>query len=220
MLKSSEVFSHYGSRHTVSLRSFLLLVSLFVFYGLAGTAVIANYMMHTDFTPGWGSIIVLGLVIPIAGIFVAQSDNWMVSFVGYNMVLIPFGVILGPALKDFDPALIRDVAGMTAAITIGMGIAGLLLPQFFSKIGGVLFVVLSLLLLVRIVGLFVPAINDFTLIDYIGAGLFSLYVGYDMHRATRVERTTDNAVDIAISLYLDIINLFLELLKIMGDSDD
>jgi FtsH-binding integral membrane protein len=69
---------------------------------------------------------------------------------------------------------------------------------------------------VRIGGLFVPELNNIGIIDYIAAGIFSLYIGYDMYRASVIERNIDNAVDVALSLYLDIINLFLEILKILG----
>ena len=48
------------------------------------------------------------------------------------------------------------------------------------------------------------------------AAIFSLYIGYDMYRAQRYPKTADNAVDCAVDIYLDIINLFLRLLRILG----
>lgn len=63
--------------------------------------------------------------------------------------------------------------------------------------------------------LFIPELR-LGVIDYIGAGIFSLYIGYDMYRANSMTKTMDNAVDICVDLYLDIINLFLFLLRIMG----
>ncbi len=37
-----------------------------------------------------------------------------------------------------------------------------------------------------------------------------------MYRANKMPKTIDNAIDICIDLYLDIINLFLYMLRIMG----
>jgi FtsH-binding integral membrane protein len=37
-----------------------------------------------------------------------------------------------------------------------------------------------------------------------------------MYRAQRYPKTADNAVDCAVDIYLDIINLFLRLLRILG----
>jgi len=58
------------------------------------------------------------------------------------------------------------------------------------------------------------------IIDYISAGIFSLYIGYDMHRAHSIPKTLDNAIDVSLSLYLDIINLFLNLLSILQSDSD
>ncbi|EPZ8570104.1 Bax inhibitor-1 family protein, partial [Pseudomonas aeruginosa] len=40
--------------------------------------------------------------------------------------------------------------------------------------------------------------------------------GVDWGRANQIERTVDNAVDSAASLYLDIINLFVRVLEIIS----
>ena len=150
LLKSSEVFDHFGSAHQVSERTFFGLLAFFVTYGLAGTALVADYMMGTTFNPGTIVSLILGLAIPIAGIFVSQSDKWFISFIGYNMVLLPFGVILGPALRETDPDLIRNVAGITAMVTVIMGASGVMFPRFYSQIGGALFIALLGLVGVRI----------------------------------------------------------------------
>lgn len=62
---------------------------------------------------------------------------------------------------------------------------------------------------------YIRPIGYFGLIDYIAAAIFSLYIGYDMYRSTQVQRTVTNALHISVSLYLDIINLFLSLINIL-----
>ena len=46
----------------------------------------------------------------------------------------------------------------------------------------------------------------------------ALYIGYDWVRANSVQRTTTNAIAAASALYLDIINIFLRLLRILARS--
>ena len=53
-------------------------------------------------------------------------------------------------------------------------------------------------------------------IAYFGAALFSLYIGYDIWRSQQLPRTVGNAVLSACEIYVDIINLFLRLLEILG----
>ena len=219
------VFERQGN-DTMGLRAFLFCVGFVVLWGLAGTALIARHVAQIGWMPGTGAIIVLGLVIPIIGIIIAvKSENPLISFVGYHMVLVPFGVILGPMLAayaaKYSPQLIQNAFLITALDTAIMCILATLFPNFFSKLGGALFAALLGLLVVRVVQMFIPGL-DFGFVDWIGAGIFSLYIGYDYYRATTIQRTLDNAVDIGLDLYLDIINLFLTILRILArsESDD
>ncbi len=212
---STGVFDREGN-DTISANGFYAIIAIVLAWGLGLTAYLANYAIEIGFMPSGWLVLVIGLAIPIAGIFVAiKSDNPIISFIGYNMIVVPFGFLLGPVVNHYSPDVVRNAMGMTAGIAILMGILGTLFPNFFSKIGGVLFIALLSLLGVRILQLFFPSL-DFTWIDYLAAGLFSLYIGYDMYRANTMQKTVDNAVDICVDLYLDIINLFLNILKIMG----
>jgi FtsH-binding integral membrane protein len=177
----------------------------------------------TFFAPATLSIlglILLGFVLPIAGCFMAMSDNFGISFIGYNMITIPFGLILGPVINQYAPDVVQNAVLLTAMITGIMGFAGISYPKFFRSIGSALFVALIGLVVVRLIAIFVPALYSFGIIDYVAAGIFSLYIGYDMFRATEATRSVGSALKIAVSLYLDIINLFMSLLSIFGNDND
>jgi FtsH-binding integral membrane protein len=165
-------------------------------------------------------LILIGLVLPIAGCFMAMSDNFGISFVGYNMITLPFGLVLGPVLNQYAPDVVQNAALLTAMITAVMGLAGVTFPNFFRSIGSALFVALIGLVVVRLIAIFVPTLNSFGIIDYIAAGIFSLYIGYDMFRATEATRSVGSALKIAVSLYLDIINLFTSLLSSLENDND
>ena len=60
---------------------------------------------------------------------------------------------------------------------------------------------------------------QFSIIHYLAAGPFAPYIGYDMWRASEIPATLDNAVDVSVSLYLDILNLFLWILPILAKKD-
>ena len=61
---------------------------------------------------------------------------------------------------------------------------------------------------------------DSALYDTLIVTIFSLYIGYDWSRACSYEPTLDNAIDSACDLYLDIINVFLALLRILNRGRD
>ena len=212
---STGVFDRYG-RSSISLNAFYALIAVVLAWGFGLTAICANYAIKVGFTPNLASVLLVGLVIPIIGIVMAfNSSNAIVSFIGYNFIVAPLGLLLGPVLKEYSPEVVKNAMEITCACTILMGVIGVLFPNFFSKIGNVLFIALISLLVIRILQIFLPSL-DFVWIDYLAALLFCLYIGYDMYRANTMQRTVSNAIDICIDFYLDIINLFLNILKIIG----
>jgi uncharacterized protein len=215
-LFKTDAFQRTGFNQ-ISERTFFGTLAGFVLYGLMAT-YFATFFAPT--TLSLGGLILLGLVLPIAGCFMAMSDNFGISFVGYNMITLPFGLVLGPVLNHYAPDVVQNAALLTAMVTGIMGFAGITYPNFFRSIGSALFVALLGLVIVRVIALFVPALNSFGIIDYVSAGIFSLYIGYDMFRATEASRSVGSALKIAVSLYLDIINLFMSVLSILGNDND
>jgi len=215
-LFKTDAFSRSGFNQ-ISERTFFGTLTGFVLYGLLVSYVATFFAPAALSTLG---LILLGLVLPIAGCFMAMSDNFGISFVGYNMITIPFGLVLGPVVNHYAPGVVQNAVLLTAMITGVMGFLGITYPNFFRSIGSALFVALLGLVVVRLIALFVPALNSFGVIDYAAAGIFSLYIGYDMFRATEATRSVGSALKIAVSLYLDIINLFTSLLSILGNDND
>ncbi len=47
-----------------------------------------------------------------------------------------------------------------------------------------------------------------------------MYIGYDIYRSQQYPKTLDNAVDSALDIYMDIANLFIRILSILGKRND
>ena len=214
LLKQESVFTKARSFSNLSEKTFYPSIAGFVGYGLLLTAMLATYVAPP--IPSLGFMIICGLVLPLIGIFVAQNANPVVAFIGYNLVVAPMGLVLGPVANVYAPDVVANAAMITGMITGLMVIAGFTYPNLFKSLGGVLFYSLLGLLIIRILAIFIPALN-FGFIDYIAAAIFSLYIGYDMYRASTIGRTWSNSIGVAVSLYLDIINLFLSILSIGND---
>ncbi len=111
---------------------------------------------------------------------------------------------------------------MTAAVTLTMMLLSLVFPRLFLSMGRALGITLLIVIVFQLIFTFVAlatgVFNDslFLLIDWVVVVVFSLYIGYDWAIAQKRYRTVDAAVDSACALYLDIINLFIRLLSIMG----
>jgi FtsH-binding integral membrane protein len=143
------------------------------------------------------------------------SDKPLVSFIGYNFVVVPFGLIINIVVSRYDPAVVAEAIRVTAGVTLIMMILGSMYPKFFAKISGALTIALLAVIVVELFQVFVLGIHH-DWIDWAVAIIFCGYIGYDWGRANQIPKTLDNAVDSAAALYMDIINLFLRLLRILG----
>ncbi len=151
-----------------------------------------------------------------AGVYLFnRSSNPGVSFLGYNLVVIPFGFVINVVVARYDSALVLEAIRITGTVTLGMMLLGSLFPAFFRRIHTALTVSLLLVILVELADIFIFH-KQHGIIDWIVVVIFCGYVGYDWGRANNIPKTLDNAVDSAAALYMDIINLFLRILRILG----
>ncbi len=109
----------------------------------------------------------------------------------------------------------------TVGITIATGTIVFGFNFDFSFLGQILFVSLLGLVIVGILNaLFFKSRLTRLIGAYVGAVIFSLYLLYDFNRLKEASDLGDvsweTAIDISISIYLDIINLLLDLLEILA----
>jgi len=168
-------------------------------------------------------VLLIGYIVCcLAGILISsKSDNPVISFIGYNLVVVPVGLVLSITISSFVMAgaedLIMQAIVYTAVATSVMITLSIAFPDFFSKLGSILFGALIGLVLAELLAIFIfPGSQSF--LAWIGAAIFAGYIGYDFWRAQQFPKTLDNAVDCAVDIYLDIINLFLRILRILAGS--
>ena len=159
--------------------------------------------------------VALYFALVLAGNALIVSKGPALSFVGYTLIAAPIGVVVCMALQGIDTGIITTAVLMTAIVTLGFMIAATVFPGFFLSLGRWLFFSLLALIVGELVCLFIFHSRPMAM-EWLGAGIFSLYIGYDWARANSVARTLDNAIDISASIYLDIINLFLRIVRILN----
>lgn len=204
----------------VDARTYNLVLGGVVIYGLVLNIIMCAALGSRMARVNPIALLIGYLISCLAGIFMShKSSNPIVSFIGYNLVVVPCGLILSITVSAYTRSgagdLVLQAFIYTAIITacmIGLSIA---IPEFFSKLGGLLLGALIGLVLAELINIFFIH-KDQSYIAWIGAAIFSLYIGYDYWRAQQYAKTIDNAVDSAVDIYLDIINLFLKILRVLG----
>jgi FtsH-binding integral membrane protein len=162
-------------------------------------------------------VLLLGYLVPtlIGVLMAAKSTNPMVSFIGYNLVVLPIGVLLSLLLLNFPVGIVVKAMALTGMVTATMMLLAIIRPQFFLGLGRTLFLTLIIGIVAEVVATWLLGYRG-EIFDWVFVILFSGYIGYDVAKSQAYPKTLDNAVDSALDIYLDIINLFIRLLSILG----
>lgn len=200
------------------LANYNLAIGLILLYGFG-----INYLMVRFATPyflGMNplSLIVAYFVLALIGILMSRfSDSPVLSFIGYTLVVVPLGMVLCVCLAGYGATIIANTAIVTVLVSFIMMLCGALFPRAFLSMGRALGIALLTVIIVELICGLLLRLYLPTIWDVLVALIFCGYIGYDWANAQLRPHTLDNAIDACVSLYLDIINLFLRILSISGD---
>ena len=203
-----------GLADTMSARQYNLVIGGCITYGFIINAVIISTFGDFLSSIGTGIFIIGYIVLAVMGIMLTMSRNPIISFIGYNLVVVPLGSALAVCLPYHSTVHIFQAAVVTGIVFLVMTCLATAFPSIFARLGRGLFISLIVLVITQLIGIFLLGYAG-TLFSWAGAVIFTLYIGYDWHVAQSYPKTLDNAIDSACDLYIDIVNLFEDILHIM-----
>ncbi|MBQ5976057.1 MAG: US12 family protein [Bacteroidales bacterium] len=209
-----------GVGDQISVRRYNAVMLLTLLWGFLVNTVMVYYFaipimrLLSGVGPLW--IFIGYFVLAIAGIAIsARSTNPWISFLGYNLLVLPIGVLLCLILPGIPVAIVTKALLLTGIVTATMTLLGLVAPNVFLGMGRTLFIALIVGILAELVATFLFHYTG-TAFDWLFVVLFSGYIGYDVAKSQIYPKTVDNAVDCALDIYLDIINIFIRLLALLS----
>ena len=215
---SSDGVYHDAMSEVIPRRTFNMIMGGTLGYGILLNILMCKYCVQFALSLNPMILIIGYLILGFAGTQIARrSDNPVFSFLGYNMLVVPFGLVLSIVIKSYggiDADVVTHAFVITLEITALMAVLAVLMPEFMEKLSGFLTISLLSLLVVYIIEALLGRAS--ILVSYISAAIFSLYIGYDIHKAQSAPSTVDSAIDQALNVYLDVINLFMHILRISG----
>ena len=218
--KLDRLAAEYDLNDVIDRQKYNMIMGGVVLYGLIVNLILCKAVPNVYELINPIAFLIIYLALVIAGTIIsARSGNPIMSFIGYNMVVVPCGLVVSMSVELYggmDSEIVSQAFLYTLCITGIMIAASMLWPSAFESLGRYLFIGLIAVLIGSVIGLFFS--GGFTVISWLGALIFSLYIGYDFYRAQQYTPTLDNAIDCALDIYLDITNLFLKLLRILGRS--
>jgi len=192
---------------------FGLLAFCFAFAG-SGGVVGYHYVERGAFLPLFIAYIAL-----VFGVQAARNRE------GLNIALLyattfTTGLLVGPIMESYVSAgagsIVLQAAAITGGMTIGLSAYALTTKRDLSGLQPILFVALLGLIIASVVNIWVGGTVMYGIISWAGAVLFSVLLVFDVNRTRYAEDTMGNAVVITLSVFLDIVNLFLFMTRILG----
>tara|TARA_B100000809_G_scaffold155166_1_gene152470 strand:- start:2154 stop:2879 length:726 start_codon:yes stop_codon:yes gene_type:complete len=164
----------------------------------------------------------LGLVLLMSARFHKFSSVVLVA------LFILFSVLMGMSLSSIFAVYTGSSIASTFFITSGtftaMAILGYTTKTDLTKLGSILMMGVIGIIIASVVNMFMQSGMMDLIISMIGVLIFTGLTAYDVQKLKRIgsgveygtEETNKLAIMGALSLYLDFINLFLFLLRLMG----
>jgi modulator of FtsH protease len=208
----SSVETHKVLRNTYMLLSMTLLFSALTAAGSIALGI------------GQGAALMMSLAaIGIIWFVLPRTQNsangiWVVfAFTGL------LGASLGPMLSHYlamanGPALVTQALGGTALVFFGLSGYALTTRKDFSFMGGFLMVGLLVAIVASIANIFfaIPAMSL-----AVSAGIVLIMSGFILFDTSRIIHGGEtNYIRATVSLYLNIYNLFVSILHLLGAMDD
>ena len=168
------------------------------------------------------------LFSPLIAIFVISYFMDKVSKTGAQLMLHGFAALMGLSLSTIFVIYTSSsifMAFVSSAILFGvMSVYGYFTKKDLSSVGQFMIVGLIAIIIASIVNIFVGSSVLTTVISALAIIIFLGLTAYDTQRIREMvsfNREEDNAeVSGALSLYMNFINIFINLLQLFGDKKD
>lgn len=220
------------------LRSYMQKIYNFMAGGLCVTGlaawIVANTSLITLFfniTPQSISLSGLGWVAFLAPLVMVFAFGWVARSGSAKQVQLLFwsyaalmGVGLTPIFLLYTQSSLVRVFLITAGSFGALSLYGYTTKRDLTGVGSFLYMGLFGLIIAMLVNLFLKSSGLDWALSFIGVGIFSGLTAYDTQRLREIYSSVDSSETLskkalvgALSLYLDFINLFLYLLRFLGD---
>ncbi len=200
----------------------LILTGVMALY-IASSETMANLVYSNKAIPIILIVVQLGLVIYLSGwahkMSASQATGVFLLYAGLTGVTLSFVFLV------YTTSSVAWTFFVTAGMFASLSLYGYATKKDLSGFGQFLFMGLIGLILSRVANMFIESASFDSALNYIGVLIFAGLTVYDTQKIKRMnilgnegtEEDTKEAIVGALTLYLDFINLFLHLLRIMGD---
>jgi len=174
-----------------------------------------------DLSGGWGLAAFVLAVVLVLGLNGAATRSQSLALTMLFALGLLLGLVLGPGLASItaaDPAAVWQAAGATALFTAALGSFGWATRRDLSSIARALLWALLALIAFALVTIFVAIPGGNLIVAVAGLVIFGGFTAYDFQRLRNAGG--DDAIPIAASIFLDVLNVFQLFVLLSGGGSD
>ncbi|KAG2226511.1 hypothetical protein INT45_014255 [Circinella minor] len=145
-----------------------------------------------------------------------KARSTPLNYILLGIFTIMEGHLVGTVVTFYDQMIVLQALIITFGVFVGLTLFTLQSKWDFSGMGPFLFAGISMLFLVSLVQIFLPFSEGFQLaLACAGVVIFSGYIVFDTYLIFN-RYSAEDYIMASVSLYMDIINLFLRILQILS----
>lgn len=203
-----------------------LVITAITAYGVATSPAAIQFILGNR-------IVFFGLIIAeFALVFAVGGMINRLSITTATLLFTLYSVVNGATLSvvllAYTQESVTQVFFITAGTFAAMSAVGYLTKRDLSSVGRILFMALIGLIIATVVNIFWKNSGFMAILNYLGVLIFVGLTAYDTQKIKNMLLTAEDGGEVgqkmallgALTLYLDFINLFLYLLRILGKSRD
>ncbi len=203
-----------------------LVITAITAYGVATSPAAIQFILGNR-------IVFFGLIIAeFALVFAVGGMINRLSITTATLLFTLYSVVNGATLSivllAYTQESVTQVFFITAGTFAAMSAVGYLTKRDLSSVGRILFMALIGLIIATVVNIFWKNSGFMAILNYLGVLIFVGLTAYDTQKIKNMLLTAEDGGEVgqkmallgALTLYLDFINLFLYLLRILGKVRD
>ena len=221
----------YTESNRLTLNEFILRTFVYMAGGLLLTAITAFLTLSTGFlfqlirTPFLFLFLFIGqigLVIFLSNrVYKLKITSAFIAFGAYSVLN---GITLSTLALSYGLGLIAIAFCFTAVLFVNMAIIGFITKTDLTKFSSLILPALITLIIISAVGMWMSIPGMTMVVSYLGVAIFLGLTAYDVQVLKKQYHTIgDDGVQLqaagifgALQLYLNFINLFLRILRLLG----
>lgn len=185
-----------------------------------------KYESYRQFMAEKTYVMIIAVILNLCSLYALVYIRSLARNVPWNYLLLTVftateSYLVSSVTAYYDPQSVLIAAVLTTAIVVALTIYACTTKTDFTMMGGLLFMGLMALIVASILGIFIRNRIFQIIISSFSVLLFGIYLIYDTQLILgngELKLTQDDYIFAAMNLYIDIIQIFINILQLLGNS--